>query len=356
MLSFLPALIRIMMVPLFLSACTVNPATLKREFNVVSEEKEIRLGRNASYPVAQSFGGLYEDEYLQKYINEVGQKLVKVCDRSYLQYYFHVVDSPILNAFALPGGYIFITRGLLAELENEAQLASILGHEIGHVCARHSAIQISEALGYQMVTLAALASGPNAGEMLTVAAALSQTMRLGYSREREFQADAMGLKYMYKAEYDPMEVSNFLIQLSKKSSGLVGYSVYTATHPDTFDRIRETRNRAKLMVALDITRDKLKQKDGSGEAGVTREEVLAHQGNIFEDEYISHLDGLLYGSRKNPSRIRIYVVEEGDTFTSIAEKVLEDKDQAEKIAEFNDMDDMEVDDCLRAGKKLKIIY
>ena len=123
---------------LFLSACTVNPVTLKREFNVVSEEREIRLGRNAAPAVAQQFGGVYDDYELQKYIDEVGQRLVEVCDRNYLQYQFHVIDSPILNAFALPGGFIFITRGLLAELENEAQLAGVLAHEIGHVVARHS--------------------------------------------------------------------------------------------------------------------------------------------------------------------------------------------------------------------------
>jgi len=353
MLSFLPALPRIITLLILLSACTVNPATLKREFNIISEEKEIRLGRNASYSVVQSFGGFYEDDELQKYIDGVGQKLVKVCDRSYLQYYFYVVDSPILNAFAMPGGYVFITRSLLAELENEAQLASVLGHEIGHICARHSAIQLSEALGYQMVTLAAMAAGPDAVEMLTVATSLSQTMKLGYSREREFQADAMGLKYMSRAGYDPMEVSRFLNKLSKKSQGLVGYSVYTADHPDIFERIREARNKAKLMVALDITKNKLKQKDSLGEACVTKEEVLAHQGDTFEDKYISHLDGLLYGSRENPRRIHIYTVKEGDTFNSIAENVLGDKLQAEEIAEFNDMD---VDACLQSGTKLKIIY
>ena len=193
-----------MVLILIVSSCTVNPVTLKREFNVISEEREVRLGRNASAAVPRAFGGLYDDAALQQYINDVGQKLVKVSDRDYLQFSFQVVDSPILNAFALPGGFIYITRGLLAELENEAQLAAILGHEIGHVCARHSAVQLSEALGYQIVTLAALAAGPNAGEMVTVAATLSQTMMSGYSRQREFQADSMGLSYMYRAGYEPL--------------------------------------------------------------------------------------------------------------------------------------------------------
>jgi len=352
-LFFHPCLRIIILTFLFLPACTVNPVTLKREFNIVSEEREIRLGRNASYPVAQQFGGLYDDVDLQRYINEVGQQLVTVCDRNYIQYYFQVIDSSILNAFALPGGYIFITRGLLAELENEAQLAGVLGHEIGHICARHSAVQLSEAMGYQVVTLAAMAAGPNAGEVVQVAAALSQTMQLGYSREREFQADTMGLTYMYRAKYDPMEMSNFLYQLSKKSQGPTGYSVYSATHPDIFDRISVIRSKAKLMVALDITRDKLKQKNGTGEAGVTREEVITHRGKVLEDEYKSRLEGLLYGPRENPHRLHIYTVNEGETLVSIADEILGDRHRAEEIADLNEL---EMDSPLRPGQKLKIIY
>ncbi|MBN2466812.1 MAG: M48 family metalloprotease [Deltaproteobacteria bacterium] len=338
----------------FFSACSVNPATLKREFNVIGEEKEIRLGRNASHSVTQSFGGVYDDTDLQKYVNQIGQKIVQVCDRIYLQYQFQVIDSPVLNAFALPGGYIYVTRGLLAELQNEAQLASVLGHEIGHVCARHSAVQLSETLGYQLVTLAALAAGPNAGEVLTVAASLTQTMMLGYSRDREFQADAMGLKYMYKAGYDPKEVSGFLSQLAKKSQGPGGYGVYSSTHPDIFDRIRETRNSAKLMVALDLAHYKIHQKEGGGEAHVTREEVTGYRGNVLEDEYKAHLEGLLYGSRENPRRIHIYTVQESDTIESIADEMFGgDRILAQEIAELNNV---EGGAFLQAGTKLKLIY
>jgi len=348
-----PYLSAMVLALLLLSACSVNPVTLKREFNMISEEREVRLGRNASPAVAQQFGGVYDDQSLQTYINDVGQRLVAVCDRNYLQYQFHVIDSPILNAFALPGGFIFITRGLLAELENEAQLAAVLGHEIGHVVARHSATQLSEAIGYQALTLAALAAGPNAGEMMMATAALSQTMMLGYSREREFQADALGLTYMYRAEYDPLEMSRFLSRLSEKSQGPAGYSVYSSTHPDIFDRISVGRSKAKLMLALDITQDKLKQKSGRGEAEVTKEELSAHKGNVLDDEYKSHLEGLLYGPPENPHRIHIHTVREGETIASIAEEVLRDKNRVEEIADLNHM---AVETSLRAGQKLKIIY
>jgi predicted Zn-dependent protease len=303
--------------------------------------------------VAQQFGGVYDDKDLQKYIDDVGQRLVEVCDRNYLDYQFQVIDSPILNAFALPGGFIFITRGLLAELENEAQLAGVLGHEIGHVVARHSATQLSEAIGYQALTLASMAAGPNAGEMAMVTTALSQSMMLGYSREREFQADTMGLTYMHRAGYDPLEMSRFLSILSEKSQGPTGYGVYSSTHPDVFERISVGRSKAKLMLALDITQDKLKQKNGQGEAGVTKEELIAYKGNVLEDEYKDHLEGLLYGPRQNPHRIHIHTIQEGETILSIAEEVVRDKNRAEEIADLNDM---KVDTPLRPGKKLKVIY
>jgi predicted Zn-dependent protease len=343
----------ILLVALFYPlGCTVNPVTLKQEFNIISEEKEIRLGRNASYQVVQSFGGLYDDPYLQQYVDGVGQGLVKVCDRPHIQYYFFVIDSPIMNAFALPGGYIYITRGLLAEIENEAQLAGVLGHEIGHVCARHSAISISEAVGYQMATLAAMAT-PNAGEMITVASALSQTMMLGYSREREFESDTMGLSYMYRAGYDPTQMAAFLYLLSRSGQGPAGYGIYSSTHPDIFERVQITRSKAKLMVALDLTQNKLRESNGVGEIVVTREEVVGYEGKVLENEYRLHLEGLLYGSRQNPRRIHIYTVKQGDTVFSVAEEVLGDAHVAEEIAELNHVD---VNELLPPGTKLKVFY
>lgn len=337
---------------LVLSACAVNPVTRQREFNIISEEREMILGRNASAQITQQFGGIYPDRELQGYIDEVGQRLVQVCDRKQLTYEFQVVDSPIMNAFALPGGFIYITRGLLAELENEAQLASVLGHELGHVCARHSATQLSETLGTQLLSLAALAA-PGNKEMAMASATMFQTMMMGYSRAREFQADSMGLKYMYKAGYNPMEVSGFLSDLSKRSQGPAGYSVYNATHPDIFDRVMETRNQAKVMVGLDITQGKLSEKNWTGNAGVTREEIMGHGGNTYANRYKTHLDGLLYGPPRSPQRIRIHTITPGETIASIAEETLHDPKRAKEIADLNDL---EVDAPLRPGDLLKIVY
>jgi len=335
---------------LIFSACSINPVTRTRELNFINEQREITLGRNASYEINKEYG-VYNNTDLENYVNKVGQELVSVSDRNSIPYEFHVLDMPMLNAFALPGGYVYITRGLLAELENEAQLASVLGHEIGHVCARHSASQLSEQLGYQLLTLAALAT-PGAREMAPVAAALTQSITLGYSREKESQADSMGLTYMYRAGYDPMQMSIFLTKLGHMAGGPVGYSVYCSTHPDTFDRISATHNEAKQIVGFDITMDKIKGQEGKGEAEVTRQEIMNHRGKILEDEYISHLDGLLYGPHEAPRRIRIYTVKEGDTIGSIAKDFAGNKLQAKEIADLNDL---EVNSPLRIGQKLKVI-
>jgi len=335
---------------LFFSACGINPVTRTRELNFISEEREISLGRNASYEISKQYG-VYNNTELEQYVNEVGQRLVSVSDRTSIPYEFHVVDMPMLNAFALPGGYIYITRGLLAELENEAQLASVLGHEIGHVCARHSASQLSEQVAFTALTLASLAA-PGAREMAPVIPALTQSITLGYSREKESQADTMGLTYMNRAGYNSMEMSAFLTRLSRMAQGPGGYGVYTSTHPDIFDRISATHNEAKQIVGFDITMDKIRGQEGKGEAEVTRQEIMNHRGKILEDEYISHLDGLLYGPREAPRRIRIYTVKEGDTIESIAKDFAGNKLQAKEIADLNDL---EVNSPLRIGQKLKVI-
>ena len=341
----------IILIVLIFPACGINPVTRRRELNIFSEQREISLGRNAYYSVVEQFG-LYDNDELQKYVDKVGQRLVEVSDRNSIPYEFHVVDSPILNAFALPGGYIFITRGLLAELENEAQLASVLGHEIGHVCGRHSVTQLSEALGYQLLTLAAIAA-PGTREMAPVTAALFQSITLGYSREKEFEADSMGIAYMYRADYDPMEASSFLKHLSRMSQGPAGYSIYSSTHPDIFDRISAARNNAKQIIGLDIAIGKVREQNGKGEVEVTREEITGYQGKVLGEAYKSHLDGLLYGPREAPRRIRIHTVKEGETLDSIAQDLQQDKNKAKEIAEFNNL---EIDAPLRVGQKLKIIY
>src|SRR5688572_22382281 len=132
-----------------LAGCATNPVTGERQFNLVSEEQEIELGQKAEPEIVKQFGGLYQDPQVQGVVQDVGMKLAKASDRPDLPWRFHVVNSPDLNAFALPGGGIFITQGLLSQLTNEAQLAGVLGHEVAHVAARHQARQISKSTALQ---------------------------------------------------------------------------------------------------------------------------------------------------------------------------------------------------------------
>ena len=147
-MRFVPALLAAMLV----TACATNPVTGKRELSFMSEAQEISVGRELDAQVRQEMG-LYEDDELQRYVQDLGMRLARSSERPNLPWSFAVVDSPAVNAFALPGGFIFITRGILPYLDNEAQLVGVLGHEIGHVTARHSAQQYTRGMGASLGVL-----------------------------------------------------------------------------------------------------------------------------------------------------------------------------------------------------------
>ena len=338
----------IALICILLSGCSavtaVNPVTLKQDFMVISEDTEISIGRKADPGLVKEFG-YYNDPALQVYVNEIGQKLVQVSVRRNISYSFKVLDSPIENAFALPGGYIYITRGLLALLNSEAELAGVLGHEIGHVVGRDSANLISEGIAMQLLTLGSAAAGPTGREMMQATNMLFNSMMLGYGREKEFLADSQGVDYMFKAGYDPQQMTVFQSRLSKKGQTPIGYQQYILTHPDIFDRMGRTSARAKVTLAMD------KAKDDISEHPAGR--VKSPKSGIFFDEYLAHIDGLAYGPKEQLQHIKIYTVQEGDTVKSVAEKILGDPKRWRDIADLNDLTSEEV---LPAGTKLKIIY
>jgi len=144
------------------AGCMVHPVTLEREFNIISEEREIDIGRAAHSEIIKTFG-YYQDDKLQRYVYRVGQKLVAACPRHDISYRFTVIDSDIENAFATPGGYIYVSRGLLAIMNSEAELAGVLGHEIGHVAGRDSAALMSQGMLAQIATLAGAAGTAASG-------------------------------------------------------------------------------------------------------------------------------------------------------------------------------------------------
>jgi len=179
------------------------------------------------------------------YVNRVGQRLAKVCDRPTVDYDFTVLDSDLINAFAVPGGFVFVTRGLLEAVNEESELAMVLGHEIGHVAAMHGVQMIQKEMGTNALTIlgtigAALTVGPEAMLMVANSASLfSSLYMLGYSRDRELEADNLGLQYMLRAGYDPQGSLHFLKKLaamdSKEASG---WDLYFRTHPSTEQRIK----------------------------------------------------------------------------------------------------------------------
>lgn len=233
-----------------LSACSTNPATGKQQFTaLMSPQQEIQVGASEHQSVAQQFG-FVENAGLNAYVNEVGHRVTSDTERSDVQYKFYVLDSPIVNAFALPGGYIYVSRGLLALANSEAELASVLGHEAGHITGRHSAERYSRgvvtSLGAGILSAAIGSSG--ASQALGLGANLYMS---SYSRSQESEADTLGLRYMAHSGYDPQAVPSFLYSLNRESSleaQLAGRSgtgaSYFSTHPPTSERVNKTRGEA----------------------------------------------------------------------------------------------------------------
>jgi predicted Zn-dependent protease len=198
---------RLMALALCLSLvnCATNPVTGESNFVVISEEQEIAIGRNEDLKVTEEHGGIYNDPQLQRYVETIGQRLAAVSHRPNVKFYFRVVDSPMINAFALPGGYVYITRGILSYLNSEAELAAVLGHEIGHVTARHSVQQISAAQGANIaVTVASiLVPGLQNQAAQGLINVLGGAWLSGYGRDHELEADRLGAEYLARAGYDP---------------------------------------------------------------------------------------------------------------------------------------------------------
>jgi len=189
---------------LALTHCAQNPVTGDKDFVLMSEQQEIQLGAQAHQDVLKEYAAL-ENPALQAYVNSVGQRLAQQSHRPQLKWHFTVVDSPDVNAFALPGGYVYITRGLMAYLNSEAELAGVVGHEIGHVTARHGVRQQSAATaaGVGAVLGSILVPGLNNQGGATLLQTLAQAWTAGYGREHELESDRLGAEYLAKTGYSP---------------------------------------------------------------------------------------------------------------------------------------------------------
>jgi len=219
-----------------LTTCSRNPVTGKREVILMSKEQEIALGQE-SHPTVVSSMGLYEDKRLQDFINEKGKAMARISHRPDLPYQFYIVDSPVVNAFAVPGGYVYFTRGIMAHFNNEAEFAGVLGHEIGHITARHSARQQST----QLFGTAGLILGSvlldKTGQLTEAAAQGLQLALLGYSRAHETESDGIGVEYSSKIGYDAKQMAGFFgtIKRIQDNSGQA-IPQFQSTHPDPGNR------------------------------------------------------------------------------------------------------------------------
>ncbi len=255
-------------------SCAVNPVTQKRELMLLSRSEEMAIGQRTDAEITSSYG-LYPDARLNQYISDLGKKLAAVSHQPDLDFKFKVLDSPVVNAFAVPGGYIYLTRGILAYLNDEAELAGVIGHEIGHVTARHSAQLYSKAQVAQIGLALGAALSRTFQKFAGLAEAGLTIMFLSFSRENERQADDLGVLYASRAGYDGSRMANMFVTLQRLNpvSGRDGLPSWLSTHPDPPDRIEAIKR-----VAADWQ---------TSNPGVK----LA----INREEYLSHLDGLTFG-------------------------------------------------------------
>ncbi len=230
-------------------SCAINPVTGKRELSLISEEGEISLGKETDGQIRQEYG-VYADPALTAYITAVGQKMVPITHRPKLPYTFQVLDTPVVNAFAVPGGYIYVTRGLLAMMNSEAELATVLGHELGHVNARHSVRRMSEMILIQVGLLIGSAINDTFAELAGIASIGIQLLYLKFSRDDERQADALGVDYSRKASYNPGPMIGFFGALQKLGDLQGGHSLpgFLSTHPLEAERIKNVN---KMLLPTD---------------------------------------------------------------------------------------------------------
>jgi len=284
--------------PALLSGCATNPVTGNPNFVVMTAAQEISMGRGADAEVRKQYR-VYDEPALQDYVNQVGQNLARNSHRPNLSYHFTIIDSSETNAFALPGGYIYITRGILAYLNSEAELGAVLGHEIGHVTARHSVQQISVAttanIGVQIASVFLPELQSVAGSNITNL--LGNALLSGYGREHELEADRLGAEYLGRTGYDPQAMvkvigvlknqEQFDAEIAKQEDREPrAYHGLFATHPDNDTRLKQVVNEAQSVARPNSADNRaafLQHINGmffgdSPEQGITR------NGNFYHSE------------------------------------------------------------------------
>ena len=270
-----------------LGACATNPVTGGTGLPPLSSlEEEARAGAEAHPKILKAYGGAYEDDRVGAYVAGVTTRIARVAGNPNVSYRVTVLNSPIINAFALPGGYVYVTRGLLALANDEAELAGVIGHEIAHVTARHSSQRQTATLGANILG-AVLGAVVGSSAINQVFSAGSQGLLASYSRDQEYEADLLGVKALAGAGYDPMAAADFL-QVMQAQAELAAREAqraydgtrvdWLATHPATADRVSVARSQA--------------------------EKVASGRGERNRDIYLRAIDGLLYGDSPDAGFVR----------------------------------------------------
>ena len=258
---------------LFISTCATNPVTGKRQLALISEEKEIAMGQQYDPQVVAEMG-VYENPSLQQFLTQQGNAMAARSHRPNLPWTFRLVDSEVVNAFAVPGGFVYFTRGIMAHFNNEAQFAGVLGHEIGHVTARHTVAQQSKQQVLGGLTMVGMVLSP---ELASQGQSLMQGMQLlflKFGRDAEEQSDKLGVEYSTEIGYDASEMAGFFSTLDRLSGGADNrLPTFLSTHPDPLNREQRVGELAQQFQAAD-------QKTNY---------------EVGRDSYLRRIDGMLYG-------------------------------------------------------------
>jgi predicted Zn-dependent protease len=257
-----------------INSCARNPVTGKSQVVFMSEAQEIQIGQESDPQIVAQFG-LYEDSSLQNFVNRKGKEMAAISHRPNLAYQFRVIDSEVLNAFAVPGGYVYVTRGIMAHFNSEADFAGVLGHEIGHIAARHSVAQQRNQILGQVGIIAGVIINPELARFADVASQGLGLMFLKFSRDAEREADKLGVEYSSKINYDAHQMAAFFTTLERQGaqSGTSELPEFLSTHPNPGDR--------------NVTVNQL--------ATEWQQKLNLTNPQVNRNNYLRRIEGLIYG-------------------------------------------------------------
>jgi predicted Zn-dependent protease len=272
---------------LIVISCAINPVTGKKQFMLMTEAQEVQLGAEYDPQVIATFGE-YKNDKLVTFVQAQSNEMAKISHRPGIEYHVRILDSPVVNAFAVPGGYIYLTRGILAQLNNEAELIGVIGHEMGHITARHSISQQSKQQLGQLLLIGGMIASEKFAQYAEYAMQGMQLLFLKFSRDDEREADRLGVEYSSKIGYDARKMADFFQVLNKMNmaEGESGVPTFLSTHPDPGDRYNAVKQDARKW------QDSLK---------------LA-SWKVNTDNYLQMVDGIIYGEDPRQGYV------EGNTF------------------------------------------